>query len=81
MIQLKKQGKILNRKQGRVLKSSNPSVKIIKVSPKSNFYIAKLVLDGKLYEVHLDGAGNIIKEEVENSESNWSFWENDRGDE
>jgi len=62
------------------LKEANPNAEIIKVSPKTNFYVAKIIYNGKLYEIHIDNNGQIIKEEVENDEFNWSLWENDNDD-
>ena len=62
------------------LKNANPNADIIKVSPKQNFYIAKVIFNNKLYEIHIDNSGKIIKEEVEDDESNWSIWENDKDD-
>lgn len=62
------------------LKEANPNAKIIKVRPKTNFYVAKIIYSGKLYEIHLDNNGQILKEEVEDDESNWSLWEDDNDD-
>jgi cytochrome b involved in lipid metabolism len=62
------------------LKEANPSAEIVKVRPKTNFYVAKIIYNGKLYEIHIDNNGQIIKEEVENDEFNWSLWENDNDD-
>ena len=62
------------------LKRANPNAKIIKVSPKKNFYIAKIIYGGKLYEIHINNNGQIIKEEIEDDESDWSLWENDNDD-
>ncbi len=62
------------------LKKANPNAEIVKVRPKTNFYVAKIIYNGKLYEIHIDNNGQIIKEEVENDEFNWSLWENDNDD-
>ena len=62
------------------LKKANPKAEIIKVRPKAKFYVAKIIYDGKLYEIHIDNNGRIIKEEIENEEVNWSLWENDKDD-
>ena len=62
------------------LADANPKAHIIRVSPKKDFYVAKVAYKGKLYEVHINRQGNIIKEEVENQEQNWSLWESDRDD-
>jgi len=64
----------------KALKEANPNIEVIKVSPKSSFYVAKIVSGGKLYEVHISGSGRIIKEEVQDAESNWSFWNSDNDD-
>jgi cytochrome b involved in lipid metabolism len=62
------------------LKKANPGAEIVKVRPKKSFYVAKIIYDGKLYEIHIDNRGQIIKEEIEDEESNWSLWENDNDD-
>ena len=62
------------------LKDANPTIDVIKVSPKQDFYIAKLIFNHKLYEIHINNSGKIIKEEVADDESNWFLWENDRDD-
>ncbi len=62
------------------LEKANPDAEIIKVSPKMNFYVAKIIYNKKIYEVHIDNLGNIIKEEVEVDEVNWDNWENDYDD-
>lgn len=62
------------------LKKSNPDAQILNVKPSSNFYIAKIIYQGKLYEVHIDANGQIFKEEVENDEFNWSTWNTDTDD-
>ena len=58
-------------------KKANPDAEIIRVSPKKDFYVAKIIYQGKLYEVHIDNSGKIINEEAE---SDWSLWENDKDD-
>jgi len=63
------------------LKDANPDIDIIKVAPKKHFYIAKLIFDNKLYEIHINNSGKIIQEEVEDDESDWSIWESDKDDE
>ena len=62
------------------LQSENPKAEIVNVKPKDNFYIAKVILDSNLYEVHIDSQGQIIQEEVENDELNWSVWDEDSDD-
>jgi hypothetical protein len=62
------------------LKKAKPEAEVIKVSPKKNFYVAKVIDNGKLYEIHLDDTGKIIKEEIEDDELNWNLWANDSDD-
>jgi len=64
----------------KALKDTNPGVDVLKVAPKTDFYIAKLIFNNKLYEIHINSAGKIIQEEVEAAESDWSLWENDNDD-
>jgi len=64
----------------KALKNANPSAWVIKVSPRKNLYLAKVVYDKKLYELHIDSNGKIIKEEIADDEANWSLWENDSDD-
>jgi len=62
------------------LKKANPNAEIIKVRPKTNYYVAKIVFNGKLYEVHINYDGKIFQEEVEDDEADWSLWEKDNDD-
>jgi len=62
------------------LKKANPSAEIIAVRPKTNIYVAKIISNGKLYEIHINNNGQIINEEIEDDESDWSLWENDNDD-
>lgn len=62
------------------LKKENPDAEIVNVRPKNNFYIAKIVYNTKLYEIHIDNTGNIIQEEVEGEEIDWSLWDTDSDD-
>lgn len=62
------------------LKKANPKAEIVNVKPKNDFYIAKVIYDNKLYEVHIDSGGKIIKEEVESDEFDWSLWDTDKDD-
>ncbi len=57
----------------------NPSARVVKVSPKKQLYIAKVIFDNKLYEVHIDSSGRIVQQEVADAE-NWRVWEVDRDD-
>jgi len=59
---------------------ANPNAEIVNIKPSSNFYIAKVIYQGKLYEVHIDSSGRIIKEEVESDEFDWSLWDSDKDD-
>jgi len=52
----------------------------VNVRPKQGFYIAKIIYNGKLYEVHINNKGRVTKEEVANDELNWSLWQNDNDD-
>ncbi len=62
------------------VKKNKPEVEIIKVIPKKDFYIAKVIYNGKLYEFHIDNKGNIFKEELEDDEFDWSLWDSDKDD-
>ena len=62
------------------LKKANPSAEILKVKPKASFYVAKIIYNNKLYEIHINNNGQIIKEEVEDDESDWSLWGKDKDD-
>lgn len=63
------------------LKEANPDVDVIKVVPKQDFYIAKVIFNKKLYEIHINNSGQIIQEEIEDDdESDWSLWESDNDD-
>lgn len=59
---------------------ANPDVDVIKVTPKQDFYIVKLIFNKKLYEIHISNSGRIIQEEIEDDESDWSIWESDNDD-
>jgi len=62
------------------LSASNPGAEIVNVKPLKDSYIAKIIYQGKLYEVHIDKNGNITKEEVQSDEFNWSTWDTDNDD-
>lgn len=62
------------------LKKSNSNAEIVNVKPKNDFYIAKVIYQSKLYEVHIDKGGNVIQEEVANDEFDWSLWDTDTDD-
>lgn len=62
------------------LVKSNPNAEIVSVKPSQDFYVAKVILENKLYEVHIDKAGDIIKEEVQADELDWSVWDSDTDD-
>lgn len=62
------------------LKKANPDSDIIYVRPKNNFYIAKIIYNGKFYEVHIGDKGEILKEEIGKDESDWSLWDSDFDD-
>lgn len=60
-----------------LLQKQKPGAEIIKITPKNDFYIAKVNYQNKLYEIHIDKNGKIFKEEVE---LDWSLWEKDTDD-
>ncbi|MFH1668034.1 MAG: cytochrome b5-like heme/steroid binding domain-containing protein [Candidatus Komeilibacteria bacterium] len=62
------------------LQKANPDAEIVNVKPKNNLYLAKIIYQNKLYEIHLDLTGNIISEEVESAEYDWSLWDTDQDD-
>lgn len=53
---------------------------VVNVKPKSDFYVSKMIYNGKLYEIHLDSDGNILQSEVEDDESDWGEWDTDTDD-
>jgi hypothetical protein len=57
-----------------------PGAEIVNVKPKSDFYVAKLIYKSSLYEIHIDGLGEILSEEIENDEYDWSEWDTDSDD-
>ncbi|MBP6866522.1 MAG: hypothetical protein KBC12_03205 [Candidatus Pacebacteria bacterium] len=61
----------------KALKKIYPNGEIVKVEPKSDFYVAKVIDNDKLYEVHISKSGEVIKTEVENDEVDWSEWDED----
>jgi len=62
------------------LRKANPNSEIVNVKPQNNSYIAKIIYNNKLYEVHLDSTGKITKEEIQNDEYDWSLWDTDTDD-
>ena len=62
------------------LQQANPSANVLKVLPKNNYFVAKLLLNNKLYEIHVDTKGNIIRIEKTGLESNWKHWAADADD-
>lgn len=64
----------------KALQLANPKATILKVSPKGNAYIAKLIFNNKFYEIHIDNAGNIVREEIDTQELNWDSWDIDIDD-
>lgn len=62
------------------LQQANPDAEIVNIKPKNNFYIAKIIYQNKLYEVHIDEKGNIMQEEVADNEFDWSAWDSDKDD-
>ncbi len=58
-----------------------PSSEIVDIKPNADGYIAKVIKDNKLYEIHLDSNGQISKEEVQNDEVDWSKWDEDEAGE
>jgi cytochrome b involved in lipid metabolism len=57
-----------------------PGAEVIRVKPKKDFYIAKIIHNGILSEIHLNSNGEFLKEEVENDEFDWSAWDSDSDD-
>jgi hypothetical protein len=64
----------------KALKKLYPNGEVVKVEPKSDFYVAKVIDNDKLYEVHISKSGEIVKTEVENDEVDWSTWDEDEDD-
>jgi len=62
------------------LKAANPTANVVNVKPKGENFVAKVIFDSRLFEIHLDKYGNIIKEEVEDEENDWSLWDTDEDD-
>lgn len=60
-----------------MLQGEYKGAEIIEVKPKKDFYVAKIIKDNKLYEIHINEKGEIIKEEIENDELDWSNWDED----
>lgn len=63
-----------------ILKNAYPGSKVINVQPKLDYFIAKIIYQGKLYEIHLDKTGKITKQELQNAELDWGSWSTDRDD-
>lgn len=63
-----------------ILKNAYPGSEVINVQPKGDNYIAKIIYQGKLYEIHLDRNGKITKQELQNAELDWGNWSTDRDD-
>lgn len=57
-----------------------PNAEVISISPKHDFYVAALIDQHKLYEVHIDASGKVLDTEVENDEYDWNEWDHDRDD-
>lgn len=53
---------------------------IINIKPAKNAYVAKIIYQKKLIEVHTDSSGRVTKEEVANEENDWSSWNTDSDD-
>lgn len=62
------------------LQKSNPTAEIIDVRPRSDYFLAKILLDNKLYEVHINSKGDIFNEEVAFQEPDWNSWQQDTDD-
>lgn len=62
------------------LQAANPDAEIIDVRPQGTYFLAKILLKGKLYEVHINENGQIFNEEVEFDEPNWNAWQDDNDD-
>lgn len=61
------------------LVEANPGAEIVNVKPSGDNFIAKIILDGKFYEAHIDQKGRLTKVESEGNE-NWSTWDTDSDD-
>lgn len=57
-----------------------PGAEIVDVKPKNSFYVAKIIKNNALYEIHINSQGEVLKEEVQNDEQDWSNWEDDEDD-
>ena len=64
----------------KILEDHYLNADIISVKPKDSFYVAKIIYENSLYEIHIDPSGIIISEEVENDEYDWSSWDVDSDD-
>jgi len=53
---------------------------IVNIKPRSSFYVAKIIDNGKLKELHIDKSGDITNVEVENDEYDWNSWSDDADD-
>jgi len=62
------------------LQKANPTAEIIDVRPRSDYFLAKILLDNKLYEVHINSNGDIFNEEVDFKEPDWNLWQQDTDD-
>jgi len=64
----------------KVIQVAYPNAEIINIKPATNGYIAKLIDNNILYEVHLDTSGQVTNTEVANDEVNWDNWSTDSDD-
>ncbi len=63
-----------------ILSKKYPNSEIVNVKPKNDFYVAELIYNKSLYEIHVDASGNVLSEEVGNDEFDWSSWDSDTDD-
>jgi len=57
-----------------------PQAEIVNIKPRSSSYVAKIIDNGKLKELHIDKSGKITSIEVENDEYDWNNWSDDADD-
>lgn len=62
------------------LMTANPGAEIVNIKPSDDIFIAKVIKNHRLVEVHIDESGQIIKQEVESEEFDWSLWDTDVDD-
>ncbi|MEK7202056.1 MAG: cytochrome b5 domain-containing protein [Patescibacteria group bacterium] len=67
-------------KYATILQQAYPGSEVVNVQPKLDYYIAKIIYQGKLYEIHLDSSGHITKQELQNAELDWNNWSTDSDD-